>query len=93
MAKARMTEVSPTPMVMPVLPPMYSAVAASTPPSRNPVAAERSVSCGMSPRKTFANHHSSFCALDQVRICSPFSCCRAMGSFSGWRARRRSTGC
>ncbi len=37
-------------MLMPVLAPMYMAVAASTPPSRKPVIAERIVSCGMSPR-------------------------------------------
>ena len=49
-AKARITDVSPTPMLMPVLAPMYIAVAASTPPSTKPVSPERSVSCGMSPR-------------------------------------------
>ena len=71
---------------MPVLAPMYIAVAASTPPSRNPVIAERNVSCGMSPRKTFLNHHSSFWARVQVRTCSSSSCSSAMRSVSsGWR--------
>jgi hypothetical protein len=51
-AKARMTEVRPTPSVQPVFAATYRFVALSTPPSRNPVAAARSVSCGMSPRKT-----------------------------------------
>ena len=52
---SRITSRSPrisvsTPMLMPVFAPIYMAVAASTPPSRKPVSAERSVSCGMSPR-------------------------------------------
>ena len=49
-ANARITDVRPTPMLMPVFAPMYIAVAASTPPSTNPVIADRIVSCGMSPR-------------------------------------------
>ncbi len=44
------TDVSPTPMPMPVLARMYSAVAARMPPRRKPVTAERSVSWAMSPR-------------------------------------------
>src|SRR5688572_22981544 len=87
MAKARMTEVSPTPMVIPVLPAMYRAVADRTPPRRKPVIAARTVSCGMSPRYTFANHHVSFSSRVQVAICSSFSCLRAIR-----RARRRTDG-
>ncbi len=49
-AKARITEVSPTPSVQPVLAPTYRLVALSRPPSRKPVIADRSVSCAMSPR-------------------------------------------
>ncbi len=65
-------------MLMPVLPPIYSAVAASTPPSRKPVTAERRVSWGMSPRNTFSNHQWSFWLRVQVRICSSVSWSSAM---------------
>ncbi len=44
------TEVRPTPMPMPVLARMYSAVEARMPPSRKPVMPERQVSWAMSPR-------------------------------------------
>src|SRR5207245_7370240 len=39
---------------------------------------ERIVNCGMSPRKTLWNHHSSFCARVHVRTCSSLSCSNAM---------------
>ena len=48
--KLRMTLVTPTPSVQPVLAPMYRLVALRMPPSMKPVMAERMVSCGMFPR-------------------------------------------
>ena len=69
-ANARMTEVSPTPSVQPVLAPTYRFVALSNPPSTNPVIAARTVNCAMSPRKTVVSHQRSFCSRVQVRICS-----------------------
>ncbi len=50
MAKARITEVMPTPSDQPVLAPMYKLVEDKKPPKINPVRAERIVSCGMFPR-------------------------------------------
>ena len=49
-AKARITEVRPTPSAKPVFAPMYKPVADKTPPRTNPVNADRRVSCGMSAR-------------------------------------------
>src|SRR5882672_5932709 len=54
------------------------------PPRRNPVRAERMVSCGISPRKTLASHHSSFCWTVQVRTCSSERCWMAMVGGWGW---------
>ena len=65
-ANARITLVSPTPSVHPVFAPTYKFVADSNPPSKNPVTADRNVSCGMFPRNTFASHHRSFCSRDHV---------------------------
>ena len=65
-ANARMTLVSPTPSVQPVLAPMYKFVAESNPPRMNPVMADRSVSCGILPRYTLASHHRSFSIGDML---------------------------
>jgi hypothetical protein len=78
-AKARMTEVMPTPSVQPVRIPTYRLVRLRIPPSTMPVTMDRSVSWGMSPRKTFLSHQSSFFSSGQVRISSGVRCGMATG--------------
>src|SRR5262245_35257387 len=50
--------------------------------------AERTVNCGMAPRKTLLNHHSSFCSRVQVRTCSSWSWINAIGCGLLGRGRR-----